>query len=249
MDPRALLESLLQSGKELAEKGLESGKGLAEQTLESGKGLVEKGRDLAEDKLGLPEGEAGDKAMANLGKGAAVGGLLALLLGTERGRKIAAPAAKLGGLAALGGLAYKVFKDHQAKSGATEEIGQPVSELSADEGNVRSISLIRAMIAAAKADGYVDASEQTRLAEEIEILGLEAELATSLKDELAQPLDVAQVAALADSPAAAAEIYLASRMVLDVDRQSERSYLDQLAAALKLDGSLVNQLEVEATAA
>ena len=249
MDPRALLESLLRSGKELAEKGLESGKGLAEQTLESGKDLVERGRDLAEDKLGLPEGEAGDQAMANLGKGAAVGGLLALLLGTERGRKIAAPAAKLGGLAALGGLAYKVFKDHQARTGATEEIGQPVSELPVGEANIRSINLIRAMIAAAKADGYVDASEQQRLTEEIQILGLEDELATSLQDELAQPLDVTQVAGLADSPAAAAEIYLASRMVLDVERQSEQSYLDQLAAALGLEDSLVSQLELEATAA
>ena len=240
MDPRELLEGLLQSGKKIAE-----------QTLESGKDLAAKGKDLAEDKLGIPQdGEGRGDSLSNLGKGAAVGGLLALLVGTERGRKVSGSAIKLGGLAALGGLAYKVFKDYQAKGDAPEaEIGTAIGDLSGDAGTNRSVGLIKAMIAAAKADGKVDAAEQLKLAEQIEALGLDEGVATSLKDELAKPLDAAAVASLADSPAAAAEIYLASRMVLDVDRQVERDYLNDLAAALKLDGALVNQLEIEASLA
>ena len=240
MDPRELLEGLLQSGKKIAE-----------QTLESGKDLAAKGKDLAEDKLGIPQdGEGRGDSLSNLGKGAAVGGLLALLVGTERGRKVSGSAIKLGGLAALGGLAYKVFKDYQAKGDAPEaEIGTAIGDLSGGAGTNRSVGLIKAMIAAAKADGKVDAAEQLKLAEQIEALGLDEGVATSLKDELAKPLDAAAVASLADSPAAAAEIYLASRMVLDVDRQVERDYLNDLAAALKLDGALVNQLEIEASLA
>ncbi|MFK7819750.1 MAG: tellurite resistance TerB family protein [Planctomycetaceae bacterium] len=239
MDPRALLESLLQSGKELAT-----------QTLESGRDLAEKGRDLAEDKLGIPEdGTQRDETLSNLGKGAAVGGLLALLVGTERGRDVAGSAAKIGGLAALGGLAYKVYRDYQSKNGDSTEIGSSVSDLSGDEGQNRSVNLIKAMIAAAKADGHMDSTEQARLIEQIQVLGLDESVATSLKDEIGRPLNAQEIASLSDSPAAAAEIYLASRMVIDVDRQSERDYLDALSNALKLDPLFVAELESEAMAA
>ncbi len=239
MNPQELLEGLLQSGKRIAE-----------QTLASSKDLASKGRELAEDKLGVPEGgEERSDTISNLGKGAAVGGLLALLVGTQRGRKVAGSAAKIGGLAALGGLAYKVFKDYKANAGDAQEIGTAVSDLTGDEGNARSVGLIKAMIAAAKADGHIDVSERARLTEQIESLGLEQSLAMSLKDELAKPLSASDIAELADSPAAAAEIYLASRLVLDVDRQSERDYLNELATALKLNSALVDKLEMEAMAA
>ena len=48
-----------------------------------------------------------------LGAGAALGGLGALILGTGAGRSLAGSAVKLGGLALIGGLAYKAYQNYQ----------------------------------------------------------------------------------------------------------------------------------------
>jgi uncharacterized membrane protein YebE (DUF533 family) len=44
---------------------------------------------------------------------AVAGGLAAVLLGTSTGRSMAAGAVKLGGIAGLGGIAYKAFSNWQ----------------------------------------------------------------------------------------------------------------------------------------
>ena len=46
----------------------------------------------------------------------------------------------------------------------------------------------------------------------------------------------------ADSPEVAAEIYLASRLAIDVDTAAEKSYLAMLAARLNLPSELVAEL-------
>jgi len=63
--------------------------------------------------------------------------------------------------------------------------------------------------------------------------------------ELNKPLDVAEVVASADSPEAAAEIYLASTMVVDLNGLEERKYMDSLAEGLGLDATLVSELEAK----
>ena len=67
--------------------------------------------------------------------------------------------------------------------------------------------------------------------------------------ELSVPVDPAAVARGADSPEAAAEIYLASRLVIDPDHPSEQRYLDDLVQHLKLDAALVSKLETQVTQA
>jgi uncharacterized membrane protein YebE (DUF533 family) len=54
------------------------------------------------------------------------------------------------------------------------------------------------------------------------------------------------VAREADSPEAAAELYLASVLVIDLDDARERVYLNELARALGLDPELARRLEREA---
>lgn len=63
---------------------------------------------------------------------------------------------------------------------------------------------------------------------------------------MARPLDVADVAQAATDPAMAAEMYLASVMLVDNQQDAERGYLDELAAALKIDPQLQVQLEKQA---
>ena len=67
-----------------------------------------------------------------------------------------------------------------------------------------------------------------------------------INDEVARPLDATEVAKLATDPAIAAQMYLASVMVVDDQQDAERNYLDELAAALKIDPELQVHLEQQA---
>jgi uncharacterized membrane protein YebE (DUF533 family) len=227
MDARGLLDQLLQAGRELATQG---------------KGMAEKG-------LGVPaEGPQRDTMLSGLGKGALGAGALGLLLGSKGGRKIAGSALTLGGLAALGGVAYKAYQNWQASQGSAPPPGTPVDRLTGPPAERRGRALLRAMVAAAKADGHMDEEERQRITSGIQRLGLEGQWATFLLEEIGRPLDAAAVAQDVDSPEAAAEIYVASLAVIDLDDPRERSYLDDLAKALKLPPDLVRRLETEAAA-
>ena len=76
----------------------------------------------ARDAIGQATGQSPDELIAKLkeliasnqlGAGAALGGLGALILGTGTGRSLAGSAVKLGGLALIGGLAYKAYQNYQ----------------------------------------------------------------------------------------------------------------------------------------
>jgi uncharacterized membrane protein YebE (DUF533 family) len=255
MDTKALLEQLLQSANVLAEKGMtqgaqiaEQGKELAGKGLEKGKELAGQGLDYATEHLGLPPaGEERDKVLKNLGLGAAAGSLLALLVGTKSGRKVLKPAVKLGSLAALGGLGYKVYTEWQKSQGG-EATGQPIAALTDESANARSLLIIKAIIAAAKADGTIDAQEQAVIIKQIEESSLKESASAVLMNELQNPSTVSAIAAEAESPEAAVEIYLASLLMTDKANAPEQRYLSELAAALKLEQGLVDQLESEAFA-
>ncbi len=234
MDTQTLLEKLLASGKKLAEQGKDAAK---------------QGVDFAAEKLGVPtaQGEKRDAVVSGLTKGAIAGGLVALLLGTKSGRRIAGPALKLGTLAAVGGLAYKVYADWKTNQGESIE-GNPVGSLTGPDANDRSIALVRSMIGAAKSDGHIDAVEQARILEQIKGLDLGDTATELLMTEVQKPLNVTEIAAGARSPEAAVEVYLASLLLTDQENQDERNYLNQLATELDLDPVLVRSLETEAFA-
>ena len=222
---------------------------LLEQLLESGRQLANQGQDAVEQRLGVPEtGEKRDAMLSGAGKGALAAGALALLLGTGAGRKVTGSALKLGSLAAIGGVAYKAYQNWQTQSGNTDDAGTSVAELSGSSADSRSMTLLKAMISAAKADGHIDDQEQAKISEQIGQMGFKADDLTSIKAELEKPVDLAELAKAADSPATAAEIYLASMLVLDLKNQQERTYLQQLARELKLSEDLVAQLEQQANA-
>ncbi|MGY6215909.1 tellurite resistance TerB family protein [Methylolobus aquaticus] len=218
--------------------------------LKSGQDLVSQGRTLAEAKLKIPEsGPERDAMLAGLGKGAAVGGVLAVLLGTGAGRKLTGTTLKLGSLAAVGGLAYQAYQQWQR--GQSAPVGDPglsVDQLTGPAAEQRGLTLLRAMIAAAGADGHIDEAERRCIEQQLQTLGLEGAMLDLLQQELRQPLGVTDIAAAADSPAAAREIYLTSMSVIDDSNEQERAYLRELAAALALPPDLVALLESQARA-
>ena len=219
---------------------------ILDQLLASGKELVSQGREIAEDQLGFPDESNQRSAMlSGLGKGAAMGGVLALLLGTGRGRRLTGTAIKLGSLAAVGGIAYKSYQKWQQANSSATDFGTSIVDLTDLDASQRSLSLMKAMIAAAKADGHLDPTEVANIRQQLANLELDDEFAGLVDAELERPLDAKEIADLADSPAAAAEIYLTSLMVIDVDTPQERRYLDDLVSHLGLPQQYVAELEAE----
>ncbi|OLO09590.1 hypothetical protein BTW08_00415 [Salinicola sp. MH3R3-1] len=182
------------------------------------------------------------------------GGALGMLIGSKRGRSMGGKAIKYGALAGLGALAWKAWQTHQEKSSApdaaaTTETDRPLEQLSGEPQETRSLLILRSMIAAARADGHIDAQERAALAEQIDALGADDELHAWVEQQMAAPLDADAIARNADSPQAAREVYLASVAIVDEQNPMERAWLDQLAAALKLDGDLCRTLERQASEA
>ena len=70
-------------------------------------------------------GGIGRSFPGGIGGAAAAGGLAGLLLGSKKGRKFAGKAAKYGGMAVLGALAYNAWQKHQAgQAGAGGAVGR-----------------------------------------------------------------------------------------------------------------------------
>ena len=224
-------------------------KGFIEQILNAGSELAKQGQTIAQNKLDIPaEGTEREATLSGMGKGAAIAGVLALLLGTKTGRGVTGAGLKLGTLGALGGLAYKTYQNWQSQqTGQTiSQAGAPIENLTGPQAEQRSLALLKAMIAAAKADGHIDAAEGAKIEDLMTKLDLESATAKLIKEELSKPLDPKDIAASADTPEAAAEIYLTSLLVIGEVNENERAYLDQLAENLKIPKDLAQQMETQA---
>ena len=105
--------------------------------------------------------------------------------------------------------------------------------------------LTRVIVAAAKADGHIDARERELIEGEFKRIDEGADVQRWLHVELEKPLDPAEIASAASTPEIASEMYLASVLVADETNFMERSYLDELARQLKLAPELKTRLEHE----
>lgn len=217
--------------------------------------LLQTGLAAVNDARSAVQGAQARGDLDKYAKGAAAGGVLALLLGTRGGRRIGGSALRLGSMAALGMLAWKTYQDWQARQQGQLQAQAPAAAASAPaalpapKAEARSRVLLKAMIAAAKSDGHVDARERERFEAELHRAEADPQLLAWIETELSRPLEPADVAAGATTPELAAEVYLASLLVVDETSTMERAYLDALALELRLDAGLKAQLEAQAAAA
>ena len=233
MNTRGLLDQLLKSGQELLQqKGGQSSSGLGGAL----GGL-----------LGGSSGKASGKGdLGSMLKGAGGGAALAMLLGNKRVRKVGGKVAVYGGLAALGVIAYKAYGNWQAKqAGAPQGEPQTLDRLPAPQVELHSQAILKALVAAAKADGHVDERERELIEGEFTKLSSDIETRHWLQAELNKPLDPADVARAASTPEMTAEMYVASVLMVDEEHFMERAYLDELARQLQLDPSLKAELEAQ----
>jgi uncharacterized membrane protein YebE (DUF533 family) len=238
MNTSDLLEQLLRAGQgSMAQQG---GGGASAQG-----GLGDLGGLLG----GLLGGGAGAGAG---GGGGGLGGLLGGLLGGGSPMG-GAPQSRSGGgtnyaaLASLGMMAYQAYQAWQrSQASAPQEAPRTVDLLAGPEAEEHSHAILRALIAAAKADGRIDEAEKHMISTEIGRHTDDPQLQQWLDDEVAKPLDPNEVAQSATDPGMASEMYLASVMLVDDQHDAERNYLDELAAALQIDPELQLHLEQQA---
>ncbi len=173
-----------------------------------------------------------------------------MLLSGGKPGKLLGGAVKAGALAAVGGLAYKAWQNHQQNQGGAAPIAREDAFIPAptDERAHEELgkTLVRAMISAAKADGRIDATEKEAIFERLKTMPLSAEEKAWVFDELSSPLDINAVIARADTPEHAAEIYAASLVAISADTAAEQAYLEALAIKLKLDPALVTEIHRQA---
>ena len=227
---------------------------LLDQLLKSGQQMLAKktgaqGSASRDDKGGLGDllGSGGlGGLLSGAGGGALAASALGLLLGNKSARKYGGQALTYGGLAALGVLAYKAYGNWQANQGtAPQTEPQTIDRVPAPQVEQHSQAILKALVAAAKADGHVDERERQLIDGELNKLNGDPGLRQWLQAELNKPLDPAEVARAATTPEIAAEMYIASLILVDEEHFMERAYLEELAKQLKLDPGLKLELETQ----
>ncbi|MGP9822150.1 tellurite resistance TerB family protein [Salinarimonas sp. NSM] len=134
----------------------------------------------------------------------------------------------------------------QALAGRSEEAAPgpliDVSRVDADE----ALFLVRTMIAAASADGVVDASERARLHTAMREAGIDSDDRSFLDEEIAWPRDIEEIADAVSTPEQAARTYAAARLVIEPDTMQERAFLRLLAERMDLKPDEVAAIEARA---
>ncbi|WP_045395171.1 tellurite resistance TerB family protein [Vibrio campbellii] len=217
-------------------------KSLLNQALKSD--LIKQGADALGKQSSNIKSSSNSSQLKTLGAGAIGGGLIGMLMGSKKSKKMAkkmgSGALKVGGAAALGALAYKVYNDWQSKQDT-----QGVNETFDPDDNKHAKLILKAMIGAAKADGHVDPQEMARIEQALTEMGADDRVRQLVHQELHKPLDPAEIARLATSPQQASEIYLASLIVADEQNFMEKAYLQELAKQLNLSPEVTHQLEAQ----
>lgn len=203
---------------------------------------------------------------SGLAGGLAGGALSGALVNSKKARKHAGTALKVGGIAAVGALAWNAYCNYRdndpARSAAAPVTPPPppmrpsltstasrhsndtVSSLPAANGS-RGLLIVRAMIAAAKADGHIDDEERRRIFTKVEALSLTGAETALLFDELTRPVDLDRLLENVGDVETATEVYAASLIAIDTSRPEGRVYLSDLAERLILPPPLVREIHAQ----
>jgi uncharacterized membrane protein YebE (DUF533 family) len=192
------------------------------------------------------------------------------MFGPRKTGKLAGNLVRLGGLAVIGGLAYRAFQGQQTKQ-APADAGQgasPAAESPSEQALTQgalsvpetsrfhpvsqteddALLFLRTMVAAAAADGQIDQTERSRIIKGLTEAGIDPQASHWLETEMSSPADVEELAATINDPEKAAQVYAAARIAIDPDTIQEREFLNQLAEALDLGPDVRRQIDDTASA-
>lgn len=201
--------------------------------------------------------------------GVAGGGLTSLVTG-KKGKKAGKKAAKYGALAAVGGLAWKAYQQYSEKNQAAQQqedkqdynramnkqsnqsfdfrpnqYEQRTFEHVAESSDSGQLILMRAMIAAAYADGHIDEQERQRIFAQVETMELSVHEKAMLFDELRKPMTLSELVQSVPDSQTGIEVYAASASAIDLNQTISQQYLEALAAKLCLPNELVRNIHQE----
>jgi uncharacterized membrane protein YebE (DUF533 family) len=168
-------------------------------------------------------------------------------------------------LAMLGTLAYKAYQSYQgSQQQAPQQVpraGQPsagsivqgmmpsgaMQDRGADDDAPQiaesdAQTLIRAMIAAANADGHVDADEEARIYKMLEKTGASDEDQRFIAAEMRAPASIDTLAREARDPEMGSHIYAVSLLAIDAHNATNQAYLRYLANRVGLDNATIAAL-------
>jgi uncharacterized membrane protein YebE (DUF533 family) len=120
---------------------------------------------------------------------------------------------------------------------------EPEPESLADD---KAMLLIRAMIAAANADGEISSDERRTITGRLDQAGAGPEERAVLERELQAPRSVDQIVRDVHDPETAEQVYLASRLAMNPDTAAEKAYLDFLASRLEIPAGRRSELDTAA---
>jgi len=189
--------------------------------------------------------------------GVAGGGLTSLMGG--KSKKSSKKAVKYGALAAVGGLAWKAYKQYSEQKAApvqqTSSRGfditpatlseQSFTDAIDDNHNDGQLLLMRAMIAAAYADGHIDETERQKIFAQVETMQLSVQEKAMLFDELRKPMQLSELVAAVPNAQMGIEVYAASASAIDLNQAISKHYLDTLANQLCIPSELVMSIHRE----
>ncbi len=112
--------------------------------------------------------------------------------------------------------------------------------------DAHAMLLIRAMIAAANADGEITPDERQRITSKLDQAGAGPEERTVLERELQSPRSVDQIVREVHDQETAEQVYLASRIAMEPDTAAEKAYLDFLASRLEIPADRRDDLNAAA---
>ena len=198
--------------------------------------------------------------------GVAGGGLTSLLSG-KKSKKVGKKAVKYGELAAVGGPAWKAYQQYSEKSSQTQQAAdrqafdnamqnrssqyrvepthmqeQSFDAVVEDETGNGQLILMRAMIAAAYADGHIDENERQTIFAQVEQMALTTQEKAMLFDELRAPMSLSELVATVPNAQTGIEVYAASASAIDLNQSASQQYLQTLANQLCLPRDLVNSI-------
>jgi uncharacterized membrane protein YebE (DUF533 family) len=125
----------------------------------------------------------------------------------------------------------------QRPAGAT-----PPPRASAPPREQGAVLLVRAMIAAANADGTIDQAERSRILGQLERLNLTPEERSFIVRELLAPASLEAIVREVQNADVAKQVYAVSFLAIEVDTDAERVYMKTLAERLGLDETTIREI-------
>ena len=208
------------------------------------------GGDLA-SKIGDGAQDALEKAKDMLAKGdkrmiGGIGAALGVLMGGGIRGGIGGAALALLGMTAYNALNKgKTIQEKMAEKRDQDlpvGVRPPATPEEAELVEDRAILALKAMIAAAKADGQIDQRERERILNKLKDAGADDQTRDFVAKEAAAPLDVDALVRQVPDQQTAAQVYAASLLAINVDTPAERAYLRELSEKLGLDDQVVANL-------